>query len=251
GIDEAYVSYLFPLGKGLLVKAGKMTALAGAEVAEEKDNWNISRSFLCAFSSPFTNTGVRAQYTFNEMFDLTVGAHRGWDICFQDNNSVESYEARLGMNLTEKFNVALCVMRGAEQDKNDSDQLSLLDLVATYKFTDKLTGMLNADIGMDEHAAPDGGDAYWNGLAAYLKYDWTEKFSVAARAETFHDPDGVCTGEGQTLAECTLTAQYKFRENLWGRIEYRRDSSNADVFLRGIGMSENQNTIAASLLFTF
>ena len=97
--------------------------------------------------------------------------------------------------------------------------------------------MLTADFGAEDNAALNGSNAKWRGVAGYLKYDCTDKFSLAGRAEVFGDPNGARTGTNQTLSEGTLTAQYKFRENLLGRLEYRstgrtRTPSNAATTLR-------------------
>ena len=46
-------------------KAGKFVTLAGAEVIESKDNFNISRGFLFGYAVPFTHTGLRGTYTFD------------------------------------------------------------------------------------------------------------------------------------------------------------------------------------------
>jgi hypothetical protein len=251
-IQELYASYLFDIGEnGLLVKAGKMATLAGAEVIEEKDNWNISRSFLYGYAIPITHTGVRANYKINDIYDFTFGVNRGWDTFRHDNNDSVSYEARLGAALSEKLNLGATVIAGPEQEDHDRNNRRLLDLVATYKFNDKLTGMLNLDIADEEKAANDGGKARWQGLEAYLKYDCNEKLSFAWRGEAFQDKGGSRTGDRQNLFENTVTAQYKFRENLIGRLEYRHDRSNEDVFAQGNGFSGNQNTIAASLMITF
>lgn len=251
-IEELYGSYLFDIGEnGLLVKAGKMVTLAGAEVIEQKDNWNISRSFLYGFAIPLTHTGVRANYKINDIYDLTFGVNRGWDTFRHDNNDSLSYEARLGATLSDKLNLGATVITGPEQEGNDSNNRRLLDIVATYKFNDKLTGMLNADIADEENAALDGGKGKWHGLAAYLKYDCNEKLSYAYRGEIFRDQGGNRTGDSQTLVGNTLTAQYKFRENLIGRLEYRNDQSNEDSFAKGSGFAGSQNTIAASVMITF
>ncbi len=251
-VQELYASYLFDIGEnGLLVKAGKMATLAGAEVIEQKDNWNISRGFLYGYAIPLTHTGVRASYQINDIYDLTVGVNRGWDTFGHDNNDAYSYEARLGAAVNDKLSLAATVITGPEQEDNDSNNRRVLDLLATYKFNEKLTGMLNADIADEEDAASDGGKAKWRGLAAYLKYDCNEKSSYAWRGEIFQDRGGARTGDTQNLWENTLTAQYKFRENLIGRLEYRHDHSSEDSFAQGNGFSSNQNTIAASLMITF
>ena len=65
-IEQLYVSYLAPVGKGLQIDAGKFVTQHGAEVIEAKDNWNYSRSLLFALAIPYYHTGVRASYTVND-----------------------------------------------------------------------------------------------------------------------------------------------------------------------------------------
>lgn len=253
-VTEAYLSWYFNtcVGRGVTVKAGKFVTLAGAEVIEQKDNFNISRSFLFGYAIPFTHTGVRAAWELDDIYTLTFGVNRGWDTFTHDNNDALTYEAAITANCSDRLSLSAVTYYGAEQEDNDHSKRRLLDLVATYKFNEKLTGVLNADIASEEDAAPDGSTAKWRGIAGYLNYECNEKLSYAARAEVFSDRDGARTGMDQTLWEATLTAQYKFRENIWGRLEFRHDESNrSSAFSKGSGFSGSQNTIAASMLITF
>jgi hypothetical protein len=252
-VQEAYVSYLFRtcIGKGLLVKAGRFATLAGAEVIEEKDDFNISRSFLFGYAEPFTHTGVRGSWTLSDIWTLHFGVNRGWDTAATDNNHALTGEVGVTANLSEKLTLSAAGYYGAEQVDDSGNNRRLLDLVATYKFTEKLTGVLTADFGAEDGAGVNGGNAKWRGVAGYLKYDFTDRFSLAGRAEVFGDPDGARTGTEQSLSEATVTAQYKFRENLWGRLEYRFDRSNKDTFERRDYFAGNQGTVAASVLMTF
>jgi hypothetical protein len=252
-VQELYGSYLFDIGEnGMLVKAGRFATLVGAEVVEQKDNWNISRSYLFGWG-PFFHTGVRANYKINDIYDFTFGVNRGWDTSRYDNNDALSYEARLGTVCSDKLSMGTTVVFGPENEDNDGDNRALLDYVVTYKFTKKLTGMLNATVGQDEAGEGDGGTgtAHWHGLAAYLKYDCNDKLSYAWRGELVQDKDGNRTGTPQAILANTATAQYKFRENLIGRLEFRNDHSNKSVFTKETGFSGSQNTIAASVMVTF
>lgn len=248
-VIELYGSYLFPIGNGLTVKAGKFATLAGAEVIEQKDSFNISRSYMFGYGLPYTHTGVRAQYKINDMYDVTVGVLRGWDNFRHDPNDDVTYETRLGVSCSDKLSLAAVLLYGPEAAHDDAER-GLIDLVATYKFSDKLTGVVETAFAQEENAV-NSGSAKWGGVAGYLKYDCTERLSFAARSEYFRDGDGARTGVQQTLIGNTLTAQYKFQENLWGRLEYRNDWSNEDVFTRSDGFSGSQNTVAASVLYTF
>jgi opacity protein-like surface antigen len=51
-VQQAYVSYLAPVGKGLTIDFGKFVTPAGAEVIENKDNFNYSRGLLFALAIP-------------------------------------------------------------------------------------------------------------------------------------------------------------------------------------------------------
>ena len=63
--QQAYVSYLAPVGSGLQIDAGKFVTPAGAETIETRDNWNYSRSFLFALAIPYYHMGVRTAYRVN------------------------------------------------------------------------------------------------------------------------------------------------------------------------------------------
>src|SRR5262249_27593404 len=53
-IQQAYISYLPPAGKGSVqLDFGKFVTPAGNEVIESKDNWNYSRGLLFALAIPY------------------------------------------------------------------------------------------------------------------------------------------------------------------------------------------------------
>jgi Putative beta-barrel porin-2, OmpL-like. bbp2 len=59
GLQQGYVTYLAPLGRGLQIDVGKLVTPLGAEVIETKDNWNYSRSNLFALAIPYYHMGAR------------------------------------------------------------------------------------------------------------------------------------------------------------------------------------------------
>src|SRR5689334_22710953 len=66
-IQQAFVSYVAPVGSGIRLDAGKFTTHAGAEVIEGYDGFGdtYSRGLLFGFAEPFTHSGVRVGYTFS------------------------------------------------------------------------------------------------------------------------------------------------------------------------------------------
>ena len=58
-------------------------------------------------------------------------------------------------------------------------------------------------------------------------------FALSPRVEWFNDADGFATGTAQKVKEFTLTGEFKMKEGLFARLEYRRDWSNQTFFNRG------------------
>jgi len=264
-IQQAYVEYLAPIGSGLNVKAGKFSTLAGAEVIESIDNWNYSRSFMFGFAIPFTHTGLRLSYPLTESLSLTGGFSQGYDLV-DEGNKAKTIETNLSWAPAENFSLGTTYYFGAEQAGDSHDQRHLLDIVASYQPLEKLTLMLNADIAREEDVVSEtgGGSATWNGIAAYAKYDLSDRWSLAGRWEIFNDNDGVRTGVNMAatsptgspiadlqLMEWTLTNEYKLHEHLIARLEYRLDKADSAVFLHDQSFEDYQNTVAFELVAPF
>src|SRR6202034_908198 len=78
-VKEAYLDYLFPLGKGLTVTVGKFVTPMGAEVIESNANWNYSRGLLFNYAIPFFHFGASAKYAFNPKIAVTGYMVNGWN----------------------------------------------------------------------------------------------------------------------------------------------------------------------------
>ena len=262
-LQQAYADYLAPIGNGLDVKLGKFVTMHGAEVIEAKDNWNFSRSYMFGISIPFTHTGIRATYPWTEWLSTTVGVSNGWDVV-DDNNKAKTVELSTTVSPFEHFSLGGTYMFGAEQNGDSHDQRHLFDLVATYQPIEKLTLKLNLDFAGEEDAVDEvgGGNASWNGVAVYAKYDVTPKWSLATRWEVFNDQDGVRTAantggltgsgiEDLRLFEWTLTSECKIHEHLIARLEYRLDKADNEVFRHHQGFADYQNTVALEFIAPF
>ncbi|MDD4955757.1 MAG: outer membrane beta-barrel protein, partial [Candidatus Omnitrophica bacterium] len=167
-LEQAYIDALFPLGKGLDVKAGKFVTMHGAEVIESKDNWNFSRSLLFGYAIPFTHTGIRASYPLLNNLSGYFGVNNGWDD-IEDNNTSRSFETGLAYAPSDKTSLNLNYMFGPEYENNNHSNRNLIDFVATYKPFEKLTLKVNTDYGFEDNlngAYGIGGDSgYWSGVA--------------------------------------------------------------------------------------
>lgn len=246
--EQAYVSGLAPLGKGLQVDFGKFVTQHGAEVIEAKDNWNYSRSLLFSLAIPYYHVGVRATYPLSDRLSVAGYFVNGWNSGV-DNNGGKTFGFQATVKPTAKLTLIQNVMTGPEQlDDNDSNRF-LSDSTAILNVTPSLSLMANYDYGRDTVA---GQAVRWQGIAGYVRYQINDTWAVAPRFEYLKDADGFMSGTGQTLKELTLTTEHKIGGVLLTRLEYRRDFSDTAYFLRSAGApKKSQDTFTVGLVYAF
>jgi Putative beta-barrel porin-2, OmpL-like. bbp2 len=249
-IQQAFLSYVLPLGGGLRLDAGKFITSMGYEVIEGYDGYddNASRSFLFGYAIPFTHTGLRLGYAVTPRLSAQLLVVQGWDDV-QDDNSAKSIGAGLAWAPTSATSVALNGMVGPEQKSNNSNERAVLDGVATWRLRNGLGLGVHGDYGHETAALGPGRDAVWTGTAVYATYPVIRTFSLALRAERFDDRDGARTGVAQTLDEVTLTPSFSIGKHLVVRGDLRHDWSDHAVFQRRNGLTRQQTTISLNLLF--
>jgi len=177
---------------GLDVKAGKFVTLEGAETIDPRTNIFYSHSYIFNFGIPFNHTGVLATFHPITGLDLYAGVVRGVNTSTTDNNSSAAFHGGVGVTLLEGKVTALATTHiGPENAHNNHDQRYLNDLVVTWKATDKLTAIIDANFAADE-SVPGTAKAY--GAAAYLTYAVNDWFSLGIREEVFRDETGFFVG---------------------------------------------------------
>src|SRR5580765_1536756 len=192
-VQQAYASWIAPVGSGLRFDFGKFVTSFGYELIQGYDGWNdnATRSQLFGFAIPFAHVGARASYTLAPHATVMGMVVNGWDVA-RDNNRSKSVGAQIAMTPAPAFSVYLNGMWGPEQPSNDADSRTLLDVEATLKGS-RLTLGANADWGTEQNAVPAGpavgDDAVWSGLAGYVRLTVTPLFAVSVRGESFNDRD--------------------------------------------------------------
>ena len=218
----------------------------GAEVIETPANYNYSRSLLFAWAVPYYHFGARLTYPIHAKVAISGMMVNGWNDVV-DNNGGKS--VHLGFSLTpfKRLSIIQNYIVGAEQPRNDRDKRHVSDTIVTLNATEKLSLMANYDYGIDRVA---GERQRYQGVAGYLRYAFTPRFSVSPRVEWFSDPLGLATGFGQTLMEATLTSEVKLRSSMLVRAEYRTDWSDHPYFPRRSGISgKSQTTATLGLIY--
>lgn len=247
-VEEGFISYLAPLGKGLQFDVGKFVTQHGAEVIEAKDNWNYSRSLLFALAIPYYHAGVRLSYSPNSKVTVMGDIVNGWNNV-TENNGAKTYGAQVMLKPTAAFTLVQNYMAGPEQPDDTVDWRQLADTVATYVVNPKLSVMGNYDYGTDTVA---GSRVHWQGIGGYAKYQATKFVAVSPRLEWYDDAAGFTTGTAQKLKEATATLELKPTDTFMWRIEYRTDFSDNAVFKTHDGdLKKTQSSIAFGFLYSF
>jgi hypothetical protein len=251
-LQQAYLSYVFPLGSGLRLDAGKFVTPMGFEVIPGYDGFNdcATQSFLFAYAIPFTHTGFRLGYALSGRLSGQVLLVQGWDNV-KDNNSAKTVGAGLTWTPGDNLSLAFNGMIGPEQKDNDRNERLVGDLVATWKPLERLSLGANIDYGYEASALGPGVDAVWRGAAFYATLALSKRFSLSLRAEVFEDRDGARTGLAQSLSEVTLTPQFKPAKGIVIRADFRLDASNRRAFEGRTGFLGRQPTVFLNALFFY
>jgi hypothetical protein len=252
-IHQALACYILPVGSGIRIDFGKHVTHLGYEVIEGYDGVNdqATRSFLFGYSIPFTQTGLKAGYVLGSRISASACLVNGWDNV-RDNNRSKSVGAQLAVTPAGGVTVLMNYLGGAERDSS-SDLRHVVDVVAGYKAHQRFSIGANFDYGREANAMGPGEDASWTGGAVYARIAVFGPLSVTARGEVFRDTSGFRTGVPQTLAEVTLTPEFRASSGFLLRVDLRRDRSDRRVFEHhGRGeLHRSQTTVTLNALCTF
>lgn len=265
-IPEFYLSYVIPIKKGLRLDLGKFATHFGYEVIGGYDGYNdnFSRGFIFGYGLPFTHTGLKLSYPFSARISGALLVTNGCDSVTRLNGGV-SYGGQVAVITSKATILTFNFLHGPEKPHNGHDQRSVYELVGTWRVSPRLSLAFDGLYADEDHAATNGSDAIWKGLAGYSTFKFTKAFSTAFRGEVFADIGGSRTGTTQTLRGFTLTPEYdlpaKFSrirhefKRADGKValrgEFRRDFSDQNTFRVGTGFTNHQFTTAANLIYLF
>jgi hypothetical protein len=252
---QAYVSVKPTNMKGFQFDFGKFVTSAGAEVTETHLNWNYSRSLLYA-NGPYYHFGVRTSVPVTSNFSAGFQLVNGWNNV-EDNNSGKTAGFTTVLT-TSKFTWANNYYVGNEKTdtlngvKIEADGLRhFYDTVVGINPNGKVSALFNFDYGIDKN--PLARDSKFYGYSIALRALGNEQFAFSPRYDWYKDRDGFITGSSRTLQEFTLTGDYRLKEGLLTRLEYRRDWSSNPFFDRGneAGSGKAMNTVLIGFVVYF
>jgi len=270
--QEVYAQFIAPFGNGLDLRIGRMNTLIGYEVIESPYNPNFSRSWLFGFGQPFTTTGIRGSYDFNDQVSFSIGVINDFKGSISDDNNTKGVESALFLSPTDWLGLTFYGYFSSNEGAVGADAGRLLGGgIIDIQVTEATEIVLEAYYANQENAFANGSNARWNGFAGYIIHDFTEQWGIRFRGEIFEDASGFtsCFGggtkgtgkpgscapgsgaAGQTLWEMTYTLQYKPVPFLVTRVEFRHDHSDQKTFLKGTKAVDNQQTLALEVIYLF
>jgi hypothetical protein len=105
----------------------------------------------------------------------------------------------------------------------------------------------NIDVGKDG-----GTDQKWWGVAGYLHVTPNAWFALTPRFEYLDDSDKFMSGASQNLKEGAVTLEFKHKDGVVMRAEYRRDFSDQEFFAKDDGASsKGQDTVTFGFIYAF
>jgi hypothetical protein len=242
----ASLSWLVPVGRGLTVESGVFPCHVGLETFPSKDSWHETRSWLGEYS-PYYQAGLKASYAFTDHLSAQLHLLNGWQLIGENNEG-----KMLGVQLAwtgDRGSLTLNGLFGPELAHDGEHWRLFGDLVAVLKATDALTFAANVDVG--RQGLPGDTAANWFGVAGYARFALDSTVALTARVEVYRDAQGAITGTGETLAEGTLTCEWRPVEQLILKAEGRYDHSTADVFGTSHGSTDHELLALASGVVTF
>jgi len=240
GIYAASLSYLAPVGNGLMVDAGILSTALGAEVEAQNGNWQITRGAVFGLQ-PVTSTGVTGTYNLTDNISVMAGALNNALATDRNNagdtlgltSQVSYSQDKFGLNVG--YNYGSSGPNGAARD-------GLLDVVATLDVTDNLSAWVNYDYRTNTDAAGADGPST-QGIAIAGRLGVMEGTGISGRFEYVSTETGAGL-ETTNLKTYTVTVDRAITAGLTGKFEYRYNSND-------VAGTPSDSVIATQLLYQF
>ena len=255
------ISYLAPVGKGLIIQGGIFSSLIGYDSLYAKDNFSYTRPWGADFT-PYLMMGVNASYPFSNKLTGTAFVVNDY-FHLADPNSGPSEGGQLAYKFTSRTTVKETFLYGPHQANTSLEFWRFLwDSILEWK-TDRLTTVFEYHIGTEKVAVLSDPRALWMSAQLPVHYVISKRWSATVRPEVYWDRDGRLTGARQTVKANTTTLEYRVPYRDFAaifRLEHRIDDSRGPQggFFRGaeiapgiVPLTPTQNLVIWAVILTF
>jgi hypothetical protein len=252
-LTQGYVQYAH--GPWTVI-GGRYVTLAGAEVIDDSQDANVSRSLLFTLAEPLVHTGVRGAYaisgTTTAYFGVNNSAVSGDGLSGDKTKTGEtglayaSSDKKLGAAVYDYYGVTHGV------------KTNFLDLDLSYQLTDKLQLVGNGDY---YRFVGNGVDGYAAGVAVYANYQFSDAWKGSLRGEYLATRSVLTVqaadGKG-SISDITATVGYSPVKSVTLLGEVRYDLSNSRTFQNPgndtvdfTDFSKNQGDVEVKAIYSF
>jgi hypothetical protein len=251
-VQQAFGTVMLPLPREVELDVGKFGTPVGLEDNESLTNWNYARSLLYSWAEPALHTGLRVTCRLGPQLAASLFWVNGWNSVIVGGNGMRTFAGAATIQVSDQIEMVLVTMAGPERPPTAlADPLAfrvIADASVVYVPLPAASFALTADYA---HDRSNGGVDWW-GAAWYAHLEAPRWLAATLRGEVLSDPQGFITGAPQLLTELTATGEVRGtagRLRLVGRLEFRRDLSNALVFDGRVPASlVHQETLTAAFL---
>ena len=191
---------------GTTLTFGNFNTFLGYEVISPTANYNYSTSYMFSYG-PFSHTGLKADFTLSDDASLMLAIMNPTDATDFNTSSEYVLGAQLGVG-GQFFNF---IYDGA----NDFYQI---DFTGGFDLGESVFLGINATSAKDNFL----------GAALYLQNSFSDDFSMGLRGEYFKDEGLGLIGDGESVIDLTISANYSVG-NMTIIPEVRLDSSSVDA----------------------
>jgi len=246
-LGRASVSYLAPVGNGLLMTAGLFRGFRTYESFYAKYNFNYTRTYLTDINPNFM-IGAGATYPLTRSFE--IGAYLVNEYAYlAHSNNLPSYVATAEWRAAKRLTLYSSLYYGPDQHMTAMKFWRVFSDSTVEWRGRQWTLALSYDIGSERIAdQPDTPRTFWMASALFTQWRITGPWSLAIRPELFWDRHGRMTEFEQFIWANTTTLEYKRHlgpQLAIFRIEHRYDHSTGDEggFFNHGPMSSGQPTL--------
>jgi hypothetical protein len=239
----------------LWLDAGVFSSNLGFESAVSTENFTLTRS-LVAESSPYFLSGAKITYSPSEKWELVVLASNGWQhIKRVEGNSLMSWgtQVQFKPDASTTFNWSTFI--GTDDPDVSRRMRYFNNIYGLFEFSNSWSLIAGFDFGLQQNAKGSSTYSSWIAPVGIIQYKMSKDWSTAARVEYYQDEMGVIiptgTPNGFKTTGYSLNLDYQPNPVTLCRIEGRLFNSVDDVFEKGVGFTDNNFVIMASLAIGF
>jgi hypothetical protein len=256
-ILEANAGVKISKNKNLWIDAGIFGSHIGFESAIGKDCWNLTRSIL-ADNTPYYEAGAKISYTTDKgKWFLSGMVLNGWQrIQRVDGNSLPSFGTQITFKPTSTVTLNSSSFIGTDKPDSARQMRYFHNFYGIFQVSSKLGVTVGFDYGVEEESPESSSKNAWYSPVIIVRYNATDRVSLAVRGEYYDDEHGVIiatgTPNGFKTSGVSFNVDYAVTANVLWRTEIRNFTSKDDIFVKDEDQATKTNTfIGTSLAINF